>query len=186
MEDIRFRITTPETRPQVQAFMDAHAKRWYGCAPPPADGVVIAAWKGDEVVGTGAFDFPDEHGRFPFEHYADLTRLEATVAFPRNRIVQAGRWFATEKGISLKLGYAVAEYCVPRGITHMACEVKDVALDIMKRVGMQHSWVFAPDIDVEKIPPAGRAYYEEESPVKIGLVDLIHLKSCGLGRVLEP
>ena len=185
MERIRFMITTPEMRPAVQAFMDTHARTWYDCAPPPADGVLVSAWKGDTVVGTTAFDFPDEHGRFPLERYADLTRLEETVAFPRNRIVQAGRWFAAEKGISLKLAYTVAEYCVPRGVTYMACEAKDVALDLMKKVGMQHSWIFAPDINLDKIPPEARGYYQEAAVVKIGLVDLVHLKSCGLGRVLE-
>lgn len=165
MTSVAYRLVeTPEEREKALEFINSWALKWHHCLPPPTEGSIIAAWEGDQVVGTVTLDFRDKKTPFYLESVYDFSLL--TAYFPevgeRVSVVQGGRWFAAREGISLPLLFAMAEYCDTCSIVYMIAEGKEWTLRRLEEIGLCFSVLYGISPNEEKIKgmsPDRRDYY---------------------------
>lgn len=156
---ITIRLMREDERVQVSLFIRNIMRTHYHCDPHSLPQSVFIALNGDELVGTMAL-IMSEGEPFPLESIYKLDYRTFPESFDRTRVVQFGRWIATQPKISELVAYAAMRYALSEGKRWGIGEVKpkiarryaQIGLDIIPLGGIPH---------IENVPEEVRAYYFE-------------------------
>ena len=153
-------------------FMETVAQNLYKCSPPPPPQIIFVAKHKNKIVGTIALDHKNKQGLLPLEEIYKIDFDRAPFLFQRELTIQFGRWMTITKNVSIRLFYVAALHAIDDGKTHGLFEAKQPIADYMKKLGFDLRQIDGTKLIIEKIPSAGRKYYQSKPKPKVYMIVL--------------
>jgi hypothetical protein len=166
-------LSDPAEIQQAEELMRQIALDRHGCLPPKTSPILFGAISEGRVVGTIGIEFGETERPLSLETIYDFDRTGSPWPFARERIVQIGRWFASQRGISVPLMYTANAYALRNGKTNGFAEMKPRIEQIARDLGMDIRQIPGAKLILDRISPDGMRYYTEPPPPTLYMTDVI-------------
>lgn len=181
-------VSDGQQRDAVLKAITQAARVRYGCDPPPAlPQLLFAAYEGDTIMGSTSLDFSVDDQPLLLENSWQFNPGETPFPFVRSELVQYGRWWASLAGgqehvvgtLAPALLYVATVFARSYGKKTCLCEIKPAAVRLLEKFGVEPKEVPGAVFHLERIPPAGRAYYQEKGrPSQLHMIDLVQMEQA--------
>jgi hypothetical protein len=167
---------TPKEKTATIEFIETEMRRSFGCNPPPTHGVIWTARTKKNIVGSLVLQGIQENGQLSLENHYEFDELTTPFPFNRDQLVQASRWIATEKGVSLSLLCASFAFAYALGKRYALIEAKPYSVVRLKELGFTCEEISGAKLLHKKIQDlvgeAGMSYFSNPPFPTLYMIDL--------------